>query len=112
MGRHKEALKDLQKADSIKPDHPQILNNLGVVLSRLGKKQEAHDYYLKALRLQPDYNSAIYNLAVSFLERGDRQAAQRQLNSLQIIDAAMSDLLKKHLWGKFVINASEVKSKK
>ena len=111
LGRYKDALKSLQKADSVKPKTAEILNNIGAVLDKMGKKKQAHDYFLEAVRLNPEYKSAIYNLALSFLERGDRQAAQQQLKSLENVDFALAEQLRKELWRKYVVDASEVKSK-
>lgn len=110
LDRMKEALKNFEKADSIQPNTPEILNNIGVTLGRLGKKKEAHNYFEEVLRLQPDYAPAIYNLALSFQERGNRGAAQQQLKSLEGFDFVLADKLRKALWQKFVVDASELKN--
>lgn len=110
LGRYKDALKNLQKADSLKPNSAEILNNIGTVFDVLGKKKQAHEYFLEAVRLQPDYKFGIYNLALSYLDRGDRDAAQQQLKSLESIDFSMAAQLRKEIWKKFVVDVSEVKS--
>ena len=62
---------DLQAAENsltdaliIDPRHPQALNQLGMLLRRQGKFEEAESAYLKAVTASPDYALAHYNLGV------------------------------------------------
>jgi tetratricopeptide (TPR) repeat protein len=74
------AMSDLSPADierhfrkvlEQQPDNPEANNNLGAVLQRLGRTQEAEDTFRRALALRPDYMEARYNLALTL------QAANR-----------------------------------
>ena len=111
LGRHKDALESLKKAEKLNPTVAQVHNNLGVVLDRLGKKKEAKAYYEKAVQLKPDYAEAICNLAIIHLEEGNRDAAYEQLKTLEKVDFKLAGQLRNVIWGKFVVDASQVKSK-
>jgi tetratricopeptide (TPR) repeat protein len=55
------AIAAYDQALSLKPDYHQALNNKGVALSALGRKEEAIAAYDQALSLKPDYHQALYN---------------------------------------------------
>lgn len=62
---------DLQAAENsltdaliLNPQHPAALNQLGLLLRRQGKFQEAAAAYTKAVTASPDYALAHYNLGV------------------------------------------------
>lgn len=111
LGRHKDALESLQKAEKLNPNIAQIHNNLGVVLDELGKKKEAKAHYEKAVGLKADYGAAICNLAISNLEEGNRDAAYKQLKTLEKIDVKLAAQLRDVIWGKYIIDASKIKEK-
>ncbi|MCC6579687.1 MAG: glycosyltransferase family 39 protein [Phycisphaeraceae bacterium] len=50
------------KALAINPEHFKAMNNLGIVLARQGRYDEAIAWYGKALALQPDFAEAKFNL--------------------------------------------------
>lgn len=110
VGEIKQALKDFQKADSIQPDTAEVISNIGVVLDKMGKKKQAFEYYLRAVELRPEYPPGIYNLALSYLGRGDREAAMKQLKILEEFDIELADKLRKQLWQKYVLDASDVRA--
>jgi Tfp pilus assembly protein PilF len=78
LGRFDEALKDYDKALSLKSDHWEAFNNRGNVLQGLGRFDDAIADYSKAISLKPDYVDALSN----------RGAA---LKELQQFDEAMVD---------------------
>ncbi|MFQ5981897.1 MAG: tetratricopeptide repeat protein, partial [Woeseiaceae bacterium] len=55
---------DPRHALIIDPEHPVVLNQLGMLLRRQGKFVEAEAAYLKAVTASPDYALAHYNLGV------------------------------------------------
>jgi len=55
----------LQKASTIGPANPEILNTLGLVLETLGKETKARSIYQRAIQANPDYLPARQNLANS-----------------------------------------------
>ncbi|CAN5868647.1 hypothetical protein BH20ACI4_BH20ACI4_28230 [soil metagenome] len=42
----------------MRPDKAEIENNIGVTLSQLGKRKQAHKHFEKALKINPDYGAA------------------------------------------------------
>jgi Flp pilus assembly protein TadD len=97
----------LKKAETLEPNSPYAHNNLGVVLERLGKHEEALKHFSKAVKAKPDYGEAICNLALNYLEKGNRDAAYQQLRSLEKIDLALADELRKVMWSKYTVNVSK-----
>ncbi len=53
-----------RKADSILPNSPELLNNIGFALYSAGKLDEAAPYYIKALQINSGFKKAIYNYAL------------------------------------------------
>lgn len=53
-----------KKADSLYPNSPELLNNIGFSLYSADKLEEAEVYYRKALQLNPEFKKAIYNYAL------------------------------------------------
>ena len=56
--RFAEAIEQYQKALAIEPEHPAIHRNLGILLSRLGRTEEAIPHLRKVLQLVPNEPSA------------------------------------------------------
>jgi tetratricopeptide (TPR) repeat protein len=52
-----------------------IHNNLGNVLKKQGRTEEAIKHYLQALRLKPDYERAHYNLGIAYADSGMHKEA-------------------------------------
>jgi len=111
LGRYKDALESLRIAEKLNPNIAQVYNNLGVVLDKLGKKKEAKSHYEKAVALKADYGEALCNLALSNLEEGNREAAYQQLKTLEKVNFRLAGQLRDVLWGKYVVDASQVKEK-
>ena len=60
-----------------------IHNNIGAVLQRKGRFEEALAHYSQAIEAQPDYADALVNLAYVFLERRETSRA------LEVLDRAI-----------------------
>ena len=60
----------MEQALRSKPDYAEAHYNLGVVLERVGRAQEAIEHYEQALRIKPDYVKAHYNLGVALARLG------------------------------------------
>lgn len=52
-GHFREALSQYETARRLNPNSPELLNNLGNVLSQLGRQDDALVYYAEGLRLKP-----------------------------------------------------------
>jgi len=59
-----QAVAIYQEALKLRPEYPEAHNNLGAVLRRLGRLDEAREHYRLALKYRPDYPQARRNLAV------------------------------------------------
>src|ERR1035438_5753734 len=66
-GDNAAAVKDLRVALKIDPHSLAALNNLGIVLARMGSPADAIPLYEEALKLRPDDPSTKRNLAIAHL---------------------------------------------
>ena len=57
------------------PDKPRQYYNLGVVLARNGKLDDAIQQYRTALKFKPDYIGVYYNLGNAYARKGDTEHA-------------------------------------
>ncbi len=74
--------------DSLNPEH---YNNLGLVMKRLGRWEEAIEQYRKAVSIDPQYATAYNNMGALYLARGNTDEAQRYLQKAAEIDPANAD---------------------
>jgi len=72
----KEAVAGFEAALRIKPENPEIHNNLGSVLRTLGRFDEARARLEEAVRLDPAYFAARYNLGLTLQQLGLPQALE------------------------------------
>ena len=59
----------------MKPDYYEAFFNLGNTLRKLGRLQEAHTAYSKAISIKPDYMEAYNNLGWLLIEKCDWEGA-------------------------------------
>lgn len=64
-----------KRADSILPNSPELLNNIGFAFYSAGKLDEASSYYLKALQINPAFKKAIYNYGLLHARSSDYEEA-------------------------------------
>ena len=86
LGRHAEALADLQRSLDRSPDDAQVRTYHAHVLKRLGHLPEAEAGYRQALALQPDLPEALEHLAETLhrLQRpADAEACYRRVLALR-----------------------------
>lgn len=81
-GNFREALKDVEKAEALAPDDPKIYNLKGLVLTQLGRYEDAEAAYDRALQLSPNFVAARKNRAVNFFSRRDFAAASSEFEAL------------------------------
>lgn len=65
MVNYKEVISDIIKKD---PNNPDLYYNLGVASNKNGEKEEALEYYTKAIELNPEYTEALINKAQIILD--------------------------------------------
>ncbi|MCZ7579653.1 MAG: tetratricopeptide repeat protein [Fimbriimonadaceae bacterium] len=66
-----------KRAHDLDPNHPAILNNLGVVLRSKGKNDEAEVYFRKAVAIAPEFFESTFNLATIHFLRKEYAEAER-----------------------------------
>lgn len=72
-----EALKNLLQANSMDPNNPEILNNLGMAYYFKGEKDLAVKHLKLALKINPDSSDAKVNLASIFFKDKNYSEAER-----------------------------------
>lgn len=77
MDKYQEVITEVLKND---PNNPELLYNLGVSSDQQGNKEQAMEYYRKAIELDPEYAAAYNNLAVLILS--DERSIVDEMNSL------------------------------
>lgn len=73
-GETEKAKAELLQSLSLRPNSPEVLNNLGTIYKTLGDKRNAMASFEKAVSVRPNYAIARYNLAQLF-EATDRKRA-------------------------------------
>ncbi len=85
-GLSKEAISDYKQAIAYKPDYPDALNRLGLILTRTGQLNDAIAYFKKALALVPT-NAVIHrNLGTALQMAGRTEEAEREFAAAEQLD--------------------------
>ena len=87
----------LRRALKIDPHSLAALNNLGIVLARMGRPAEAIPFYEDALRFHPDDSSTKRNLAVAYFKAQHYRSALSLLRPMAV--ASPSDFQIQELAG-------------
>ena len=99
------AEEEYRAALALDPDHFRALNNLGTVLHRQGRYQEAIGYYHKVLEHDPHYVRAMENAALAYHAIGEDDAAiemwrrslafEEREEVRKVIEETLDDLIRK-----------------
>lgn len=81
--RFEMALPLLRSAVARHPDNVDIHNALGLALRKLGRLDESHDHYARALALDSDHKEAHEYMGELFLMRGEPKRALEMLGGLR-----------------------------
>jgi len=73
-GQPEKAKAELQQSLAIRPNIPEVLNNLGTVHIKLGDKAAGINAFEKAVTLRPNYALARYNLAEAYEATNPKRA--------------------------------------
>lgn len=85
-GQHEKAKTELVQALAIRPNAPEILNNLGTVQAKLGNKPAALTLFEKAVTLRPNYAIARYNLAEAIEPSNPKRAIAEYETYLALVE--------------------------
>lgn len=93
LGVSWEAAGNLEKAKSemlrslaLRPNTPEVLNNLGTVYGKLGDKKNALSSFEKAVTLRPNYARARFNLAEALERDNPRRAITEYETYLALVE--------------------------
>jgi tetratricopeptide (TPR) repeat protein len=82
-----------------------ITNNLGYVLDRQGKTDEALEYYRKSIRINPDYHLAHNNLGTVLFRQG--RIGEARFHFLKALEGKPSDLLARRNLASLLVKTGE-----
>ena len=70
MGDAAAAEQEFRRSLELDPRAPDVADQLGLLLARQGRPDEAREYFQKAIATQRDHASAINNLGVLYIQLG------------------------------------------
>ena len=88
LGRTDDAIASLSRAQTLRPNKPEVHFNLANVLFGRHELDAAIDGYLRALALRPNYADALQNLGTALTLRGrlaDAVATFRRLSNSPVV---------------------------
>ncbi len=85
-GQHEKAKAEMLQSLAIRPNTPEILNNLGAVYAKLGEKASALASFEKAVTLRPNYSIARYNLAEAYEPTDPKRAISEYETYLALVE--------------------------
>jgi len=84
-GEHEKAKAEMLQSLTIRPNTPEILNNLGTVYTKLGDKVNGLASFEKAVTLRPNYAIARYNLAEAYEPTNPKRALSEYETYLALV---------------------------
>jgi tetratricopeptide (TPR) repeat protein len=87
LRNHYMAIKMYEHAIRLRPNFPDVRNNLGNAYRFTGKLEQARDQFEKAIELNPNYARARFNLGKVLYQLGDYQEAEKQYRGAICVDA-------------------------
>lgn len=85
LGEYDAAIEELRAAGTILGPHPDVLTYVGFANRKKGARAEALSYYSAALSIAPEHLSANEYLGEYYIEIGDMERAQAQLDKLNAL---------------------------
>lgn len=77
-----QALRELQIAEQLNPNHPYVQSNLGLVYILRDRNDLAEKFLKKSIQLKPDFTEAKNNLAHAYIELGRNSEAEALLKDV------------------------------
>lgn len=85
-GQLDKAKEEMLQSLAIRPNTPEVLNNLGTVHMKLGEKAAALSLFEKAVTLRPNYAVARYNLAEAYEPTNPKRALAEYETFLVLVE--------------------------
>lgn len=86
LGQYEKAKAEMLQSLAIRPNTPEILNNLGSVQQKLGEKAAAQASFEKAITLRPNYAIARFNLAEAVESTNPKRAITEYETYLALVE--------------------------
>ena len=86
QGKLNEAEKQVDAAQKLYPDKPEVWNLRGAIFLKQRRLDDAAEQFAKALQLDPKFYGAKFNLAQVFLLQNKFDDAQTRFQELQAVD--------------------------
>ena len=86
LGQYEKARSEMLQSLAIRPNTPEVLNNLGTVHQKLGEKAAAQSAFEKAVILRPNYAIARFNLAESLEPSNPKRAVTEYETYLALVE--------------------------
>ena len=86
LRNHEMAIKIYSRAVDLRPDYPDLRNNLGNAFRFIARHAEAAEQFEKAVELNPRYARARFNLGKTYSALGEFDKARRQYEEAIEID--------------------------
>ena len=86
LGQYEKAKAEMLQSLAIRPNTPEILNNLGSVQQKLGEKAAAQALFEKAVILRPNYAIARFNYAESIEGSDPKRAVMEYETYLALVE--------------------------
>lgn len=85
-GNLEKAKRELLDSLAIRPNSPEVVNNLGAVYGKLGDKKNALASFEKAVLLRPNYAIARFNVAEAIADANPRRAITEYETYLALVE--------------------------
>lgn len=86
QGQLSQAREEMEESLVVRPNIPEVLNNLGTVYMKLKQRDKAVKVLEKAVLLRPNYPLARYNLAESYEETNTKRAIGEYETYLALVE--------------------------
>jgi Flp pilus assembly protein TadD len=86
QGQLSQAREEMEQSVALRPNIPEVLNNLGTVYMKLKQREKAVKVLEKAVLLRPNYPLARYNLAESYEETNAKRAIGEYETYLALVE--------------------------
>lgn len=85
-GQLEKAKAEMLQSLAIRPNVPEVMNNLGTVYNKLGEKTAAMALFERAVVLRPNYAMARYNLAEAYESTNPKRAVTEYETFLALVE--------------------------
>lgn len=90
-GQFNQAKTEMLQSLAIRPNIPEVLNNLGTVYVQLGESTAALGVFERAVTLRPNYAVARYNLAEAYEQTNPKRALAEYETFLALVEGILEE---------------------